>query len=61
VPCCLGLVQIARAALQRAGKAIPATHINVGIQGDILDQGSEIAPFSSSGGRVNETGARLIG
>lgn len=41
VPCCYGLVQLVRMALQSAGKPIPATFTKVGIQGGVVETLSE--------------------
>jgi ferredoxin len=38
VPCCLGLVRIAKAAQERSGWQIPAKQIVVGIRGSILEE-----------------------
>lgn len=37
VPCCGGLLQLARMAMERATRKVPIKVITVGIQGDILD------------------------
>lgn len=37
VPCCTGLVVLAKKALQASGKKIPLKEITIGIRGDILD------------------------
>lgn len=37
VPCCGGLLQIARMAMERATRKVPIKMITVGIQGDILE------------------------
>jgi len=36
VPCCFGLVTLARAAIKASGKAIPFAEVTVGVNGDIL-------------------------
>ncbi len=38
VPCCLGLVNITKEALEASGRKIPAKEITIGIQGDILGE-----------------------
>lgn len=38
VPCCRGLLQLARTAVARAGRKVPVKAVLVGRQGDILDQ-----------------------
>jgi len=48
VPCCLGLLRIAEAAMEMAGMEIPLRQIVVGVQGEIL-QGPGGAPGCSSG------------
>lgn len=35
VPCCSGLIQIAKQALAKSGKEVPLTTIRIGIQGDL--------------------------
>jgi hypothetical protein len=35
VPCCSGLVHIARQALKLSGKEIPVKEVTIGIKGDI--------------------------
>jgi Pyruvate/2-oxoacid:ferredoxin oxidoreductase delta subunit len=37
VPCCFGLVQILRSAIERSGRDIPLTLTKVGIRGEILE------------------------
>ncbi len=37
VPCCFGLVQVVKQALQESGKAIPATVTTIGIRGDVQE------------------------
>ena len=37
VPCCHGLVHIAREALKKAGKGIPLKLVKVGIKGEVLE------------------------
>jgi ferredoxin len=36
VPCCMGMVQVARAAVSRSGKEIPVDTVKIGIRGDKL-------------------------
>jgi ferredoxin len=36
VPCCMGMVQVARAAVNRSGREIPVNTVKIGIKGDIL-------------------------
>jgi len=38
VPCCYGLVHIAREALSKSGKAIPLESEIIGIKGEILKE-----------------------
>jgi len=35
VPCCSGLIQIAKQALAKSGKEVPLTTIRIGIQGEV--------------------------
>jgi hypothetical protein len=35
VPCCSGLIQIAKQAIANSGKEVPLTTIRIGIQGDL--------------------------
>ncbi len=37
VPCCFGLVQIARQAIAASGKDIPFREVTIGVRGDVLD------------------------
>ena len=37
VPCCGGLVQLARMAMEQAKRKVPIKVITVGIQGEILE------------------------
>jgi hypothetical protein len=37
VPCCHGLVHIAREALKKAGKDIPLEVVKVGIKGEVME------------------------
>lgn len=43
VPCCYGLVHIAREALSKSGKDIPFESVVIGIKGDILEEGGKVA------------------
>jgi hypothetical protein len=36
VPCCFGLVQMAKQAMEASGKEIPFSEITVGVQGGVL-------------------------
>jgi len=38
VPCCYGLVALARRALSESGKAIPLEDITIGVRGDMVDR-----------------------
>ncbi len=38
VPCCGGLIQMAKMAVQQSGRNIPIKKIVVGIKGDILNE-----------------------
>lgn len=38
VPCCGGLLQMARSAMQAASRKVPIKFITIGIQGDILEE-----------------------
>ncbi|MDF1535289.1 MAG: 4Fe-4S binding protein [bacterium] len=38
VPCCTGLVHLARTALEKSGKAIPTTLYRIGIKGDFVEE-----------------------
>ena len=38
VPCCYGLVVVARRAIERSGKQIPLKEVTVSVQGGILDE-----------------------
>lgn len=44
VPCCFGLVALARKALEDAGVNIPLTTVKVGIRGEILEE-AEVSPL----------------
>jgi Pyruvate/2-oxoacid:ferredoxin oxidoreductase delta subunit len=46
VPCCFGLVALARKALEDSGVDIPFTIIKVGIRGDILEEEEEVSRLS---------------
>ncbi|MEE8352985.1 MAG: 4Fe-4S binding protein [Dehalococcoidales bacterium] len=37
VPCCFGLVQIAKQAIAASGKNIPFREVTIGVRGDVLD------------------------
>ena len=37
VPCCGGLLQLAKMAMERAKRKVPIKMMTVGIQGDILE------------------------
>jgi len=39
VPCCSGLVYLARQAMQLAGKDIPLREVTIGVMGDLKSQG----------------------
>ena len=41
VPCCAGLLRLARSAMARARRKIPIRHLVVGLRGDILQEGTE--------------------
>lgn len=38
VPCCMGLLNLAKQALEKAERKIPLSYTVVGVQGDILEQ-----------------------
>jgi len=38
VPCCRGLMQVARAGLQKAARKVPLKAVVIGIQGDVLSE-----------------------
>lgn len=38
VPCCAGLLRIAKKAVEASGKAIPVSIVKVGIQGEVLEE-----------------------
>lgn len=38
VPCCSGLFQLAKAAIERASRKVPVKRIVIGIQGEIIDE-----------------------
>ena len=38
VPCCYGLVALARRALAESGKAIPVEEVTIGVRGDVVDR-----------------------
>jgi hypothetical protein len=38
VPCCMGLLNLARQAAQSAGRKVPVKYVVVGVQGDILQE-----------------------
>lgn len=39
VPCCSGLLQLARRAAAQANRKVPVSHIVVGLRGEILQRG----------------------
>jgi hypothetical protein len=47
VPCCSGLVNLARRAVELSGKDIPFSTVKVGIEGEILEVDGE--PVSAAG------------
>ncbi len=42
VPCCFGLVQIVRNALERSGKKIPLTFTKIGIRGSVIETTGQV-------------------
>ncbi len=38
VPCCMGLVELARDAIQESTRKVPVKYVVVGLQGDILQE-----------------------
>ncbi|MHC5034664.1 MAG: ATP-binding protein [Planctomycetota bacterium] len=50
VPCCFGLMGLARRALAAAGKAIPLEEVTVGLRGEMKDRDSLSATKASVGG-----------
>jgi len=42
VPCCYGLVHIAREALSKSGKDIPSESVVIGIKGEILEEACKV-------------------
>ena len=40
VPCCYGLVALARRALAQSGKSIPVEDVTIGVQGTVLERQS---------------------
>ncbi len=38
VPCCMGLVELARTAIQESTRKVPVKYVVVGLQGDILKE-----------------------
>lgn len=49
VPCCSGFIRAARAALKAAGSDIPLSHIMIGRQGEILQEGPVNAHAPAAG------------
>jgi len=39
VPCCTGLVRIARAAVEASGKQVPVEEVTISLRGEVLDAG----------------------
>ncbi len=38
VPCCMGLVNLARQAMEQSARKVPVKHIVVGVQGDVQQE-----------------------
>jgi hypothetical protein len=38
VPCCFGLLELAREALERSGREIPVYRVKIGISGEVLEE-----------------------
>jgi NAD-dependent dihydropyrimidine dehydrogenase PreA subunit len=56
VPCCLGLVQIARLAVQSAGVSVPVNDVTITVQGEVRAQGDAPLSLGVSGGLGRNAG-----
>ena len=39
VPCCMGLVGLAEAAIERSGATFPVTEVTIGVDGEVQAEG----------------------